>query len=306
LSGGDYEMCEWGCVCGGDASMEVLSSDLRDRTIRNIGTSFSVPLAANLAAKIIRKYPNIKMQSVKALIINSAVKPNMGELFSGLGDYCEKRVVGHGIPNIHRMLFSDENQVTLLLEDEINIGNVKSFELNIPEYLNEAGRKNGLLKIKATLCFSFYPVENIQLLYCPVHVGFSICKNMPLLSDNGEVTINGASSKDIKLSNIGWSQDYFNKAPAVSNTQKIEFNIKRDCIILEENKFKVVVNSAFHKFMPEHLKEAYAKSIQFSLIFNIEQCPLKNEDLGNLYDELVAVNTLESIADVDIDIELDV
>ena len=39
---------------------------------QNSGTSYATPLAANIAAKIIRKYPNLNMQSVKALIINSA------------------------------------------------------------------------------------------------------------------------------------------------------------------------------------------------------------------------------------------
>ena len=305
MPGGDYEACTVGYICGGDASMEVLSSDLRERTYRNMGTSFSAPLAANLAARILRKYPEISMQGVKALMINSSVRPKMGKLFSDLGDYCEDRVVGHGIPDVQRMLSSDENQVTLLLEDEIEIGTIKSFDLNIPEYLNEAKRENGLLKIKATLCFKFSPIENIQLLYCPVHMGFSICKNMPLTSDNGEETINGAGSKDIKLSNIGWSQDYFKRAPAVSNTQKVEFNVKKDCIVQQGNKFKVVINSAFHKLMPEHLKEAYLNNIPFSLVFNIEQRPVKDEELRNLHEELIAVNDVVLMADVDIDIELD-
>lgn len=39
--------------------------------IWNSGTSYAAPLAANLAAKILRKYPRINMQTVKAIIINS-------------------------------------------------------------------------------------------------------------------------------------------------------------------------------------------------------------------------------------------
>lgn len=39
---------------------------------QNSGTSYATPLAANIAAKIVSKYPNINMQSVKALMINSA------------------------------------------------------------------------------------------------------------------------------------------------------------------------------------------------------------------------------------------
>lgn len=39
---------------------------------QNSGTSYATPLAANIAAKIVSKYPNLNMQSVKALMINSA------------------------------------------------------------------------------------------------------------------------------------------------------------------------------------------------------------------------------------------
>mgnify|MGYP000110585917 FL=1 len=38
------------------------------------GTSYAAPLAANIAAKIVRIYPGLRMQTVKALIINSANK----------------------------------------------------------------------------------------------------------------------------------------------------------------------------------------------------------------------------------------
>src|SRR5690606_435453 len=39
------------------------------------GTSLATPLAANLAAKILNRYPELDVQTVKALIINSAKQP---------------------------------------------------------------------------------------------------------------------------------------------------------------------------------------------------------------------------------------
>ncbi|MGB5989678.1 MAG: S8 family serine peptidase [Marinifilaceae bacterium] len=307
LPGGDYETCEYGgFVAGGKLSIECLSSDLRERTYRCIGTSFSAPLAANLAAKLLRLYPNMNMQSVKALILNSARLPDLGNSFSMLSKNSLHRIVGLGIPDEYRLLYSDENQLSLLLEDSIIIGDIKSFELRLPEYLNNAKRKNALLKISATLCFNFLPITNNQFLYCPIHLAVLICNNLPLDSDNGELKINGANSKDIKIaSNDAWSQDYYFKARLVSNTQKIHVNIAKNKIIEENNCLKIAVNSAFHKLLADQDKTKYRDiPINFSIAINIEQCPLKNEVLEDLYDELEAVNNLESMLDLEAELDI--
>lgn len=64
---------------GGDAlsassNMQVLGLGNAPKTfyVFGSGTSFSTPLATNIAAKIIRKYPALNMQSVKALMVNSS------------------------------------------------------------------------------------------------------------------------------------------------------------------------------------------------------------------------------------------
>lgn len=307
MPGGDYELdVLGGFTSGGELSIECLSSDLSERTYRNIGTSFSAPLAANLAAKLLRLYPNINMQSVKSLILNSAEKPYLGDSFSIFTNSGIRRIVGFGIPNEDKLLFSNENQVTLLLEDSIRIGYIKSFELKIPEYLNDAKRKKGLLKINATLCFKFMPITNNQFLYCPIHLAFILSKNIPLNSENEELKINGANGKDIKVgSNDAWSQDYYNKARLVSNAQSIYLSIAKDKIIEEDNSFKIAVNAAFHKLLPEYVKTKYIDSlIDFSIAINIEQCTCKKEVLENLYESLEAINTLESMAELEGELDI--
>lgn len=310
MPGGDYEQYFFMGVEGfedrGTAALEVLSSDLQDRTNRSIGTSYAAPLAANLAAKILKQYPAISMQSVKALIVNSAQKPDVGNYFENHSKSNIRRVFGHGTPDQSKLIFSDENQVTLLLEDSVTPGEIKCFPLKIPEYLINAKRKIGLLKLNATLCFKFNPVSKNQLLYCPLHIGFAICKNLQL-SNNGAISINGSSKKEICLnssSEAGWSQDYYYKAKIVSNTQKVTLSLSKDCIISEKNTLKIAINAAFHKLLPNQDKIRYQKPIDFSIALNIEQRPKKNEDLEDLYDELVAVNTLESIADLQGDLEI--
>jgi subtilisin family serine protease len=74
---------------GGDwlidgSKMEVLGRGIlmNDYYVKLSGTSLATPLAANLAAKIIGRYPDINMQSVKALLINSAETTNIENILS--------------------------------------------------------------------------------------------------------------------------------------------------------------------------------------------------------------------------------
>lgn len=68
MPGGDY--------LGDKSRMQVVAFGLggNDFYERNSGTSWSAPLLANIAAKILNNYPALNMQSVKALLINSSQK----------------------------------------------------------------------------------------------------------------------------------------------------------------------------------------------------------------------------------------
>jgi hypothetical protein len=72
--GGDYEysLSNSYIGSGSKASMEVLSAIPTESFYNHIGTSFSAPLVANIAAQIQKNYPDIRAQSIKALIINGA------------------------------------------------------------------------------------------------------------------------------------------------------------------------------------------------------------------------------------------
>src|SRR5690606_8262674 len=99
------------------------------------GTSYSAPLIANLAAKILNVYPALRMQSVKALIINAASTPNLATFFDNLPKPVTHHILGYGIPEIKESIFSDDNSVTIVLEDEILPDRIKSYPIHIPEYL---------------------------------------------------------------------------------------------------------------------------------------------------------------------------
>ncbi len=311
MAGGDYEhLFAHGMEVFepvGAAALSALSSNLQDRVIKNIGTSYSAPLAANLAAKLLMLYPELDMQTIKALIINAAKKPELGEDFNTFPESFRNRVIGQGIPDEYRLLYSDKNQATLIIEDVIEPGHIKSYSLHIPEYLNEAERERTLLTFTSTLCFKFKPKNNNQLLYNPIHVGYAICKNLPLHLENREShQINGKGSKNIRLNtSCGWSQDYYNKSKIVSNVQKLTFNVAKTCIINETNTFKVAINCALHKLLTEADREEYSNVLPFSLVINIKQNPKKGEVLNDLYDELEAINTLEAVNEIgDLEVEI--
>ncbi len=306
---------------GSEAGLEVLSSDLRQRTYKQIGTSYATPIAANIAAKLVSKYPKLDMQTIKAIMINGSSEIDTGSEFQTFSNNEKKRIMGYGIPDIDTILFSDDNKATLIIEDEIYPGYIKSFPIFLPEYLNTATRRIGLLKITATLCFKFPPKRDNQLLYCPYHVSFAIGKNLELdenhietrISENGNERAidvpdgyNGNSSKEIKLnsSSKGWVQDYYYKSKLVSNVQKISFNVKKEDIINEQNCFKVAINSAFNKLLSEAEKEPFQRAIPYSLVVTIKQVPAKNETLNSLYDGLQLINNLVAITEAELEAEI--
>ncbi|MGV8137044.1 MAG: S8 family serine peptidase [Mangrovibacterium sp.] len=321
VGGGDYyETSLFGMEVldeQGKTCLEVLSSDLSERTFKALGTSYSTPLAANLAARLLKTYPDLNMQSVKALLINASGEIKFGNIFDGFSNRMKERITGYGELN-DQILFSDDDKVTMIIEDKISIDEIKLFPINLPEYLNRAQTKKGLLKFTTTLCFKFKPKTNNQLSYCPVHVSYVIGRNVEIekteweerVNEDGRVNLvevpsgyNGSKSEKYKLGNKGWVQDFYYREKIVSNVQKQTFNVKRQDIIDENNTFKLAINAAFHKTMTDADKESFEKEIPISLIVTIEQQPLKDEKLDSLYDGLIAINELEAISEIDIEAE---
>lgn len=323
IGGGDYhEKVVYGIEIldgEGETCLEVLSSDLRERTFKALGTSYSTPLAANLAARLLRIYPNLNMQSIKALLINASEEIKFGNVFDGVSKTMRNRIAGHGELN-DELLFSSDDKVTMVVENSVSIDEIKLFPLYFPEYLNDAQRKNGLLRFTTTLCFKFQPKPDHQLLYCPIHLSYVIGRNVPLEQSHIEETennkgaiseteiqdgYNGSKSEKFKFGQKGWVQDFYYREKIVSNVQKHSFTVKRQDIIDEDNTFKLAVNAAFHKTLTKEDKEALEKEIPFSLVITIEQQPKKKEQLDSLYDGLMAINELEAIGIIEQEADID-
>lgn len=284
-----------------EPALTLLSARPEIGNMQEVGTSFAAPLVANLAARIIKNYPTLSNESVKALIINGAslnLIPFKDDVLK-----LRNRVVGNGFVDEFKSLYSDINTATLILEDTIISNKIKVYPINFPEYLinDNLGKVKKRLKITATLCFKFMPIQNNQLSYNPIHMAFSIFKNHSVEEIIG-------SDKKIKSklrTNLGWSEDgrFPNKPLPYSNTQKITLNVSVDDLVNEKNTFKLAVHSKLSEQIVGGLPENYPREFPFSIVLMIEET-IKNST-GKLYDKIQLINNLEAIQDVDIDSALE-
>lgn len=320
---------------GGDvlteaSAMKVISANALGLCyIMNSGTSYATPLAANLAAKVLRRYPNLNMQSVKALLINSADKVPTTYLddtilrlkqaeagtedINGL-DQNEKRnltkkynpellnsfISGHGMPNMAKCLSSTNKRVTLIIEDSVVYNSHKVVNLNIPQYIN---RHSGRIAIKmtATLCYKFMPKPNDALSYNPLHISFFIGNSMnhdnPNRNAEEYATLFKSENEDrmrIKGKSFAWSDDFYPaSSKRFSNVQKVEYNFRGNEMRDIRDQMSIVVRCTgrdqYFHGNSEH---------PFSLVITLEETDdreLRNE---SLYDELGLINTLEAIGEI--------
>lgn len=306
--GGDYEQHGKYIGTGSKATMQILSAKPNESFFTHAGTSYSAPLVGNIAVQIQKKYPNISTQSIKCLIINGA--SNNMVRFPNQFTKLYTKTLGHGLVEPEKSVFSNENSITFLIEDQINPEEVKIFPLNFPEYLTklDLGKRNGILKVSATLCFSFLPILNHQLAYCPVHIAFGIFKNQTgqeiLATENEE---KGGIKSKLKA-NTGWSQSARHKTKPIpySNSQKLTFPINVDELQNEENTFKLAVNCRICPQLLPGTEEKYMKSHSFSIAITIEENNKEDKLTGQLYTEMENVNLVENIVELDLEGEANI
>ena len=284
-----------------EPALTLLSARPEIGIMQEVGTSFAAPLTANLAAKIIKNYPALSNESVKALIINGA-SLNLIPFATDVSKL-RNRVIGNGLVDDLKSLYSDENSATLILEDVIGNGNIRIYPINFPKYLieDDLGKKRGILKVTATLCFKFLPIKNNQLSYNPIHMAFSIFKN----HSADDIMKPDEELKSKLKTTLSWSENgrYVSKPLPYSNTQKIFLNVNVDDLNNEGNTFKLAVHAKLSEQVVGGLPEDYPAEFPFSIVLSIEETIRNNS--GKLYDEIQLVNQLEVIQELDSDAGLE-
>lgn len=282
-----------------EPALTLLSARPEIGIMQEVGTSFATPLVANLAAKIIKNYPTLSNESVKALIINGA-SLNLIPFASNVSKL-RNRVAGNGLVDDFKSLYSDQNSATLILEHTIESGKIRIYPINFPKYLvkEDLGKKRGILKVTATLCFKFLPIKNNQLSYNPIHMAFSIFKNHTA----DDIMKPDEELKSKLKSTLSWSENgrYVSKPLPFSNTQKITLNVSVDDLNNESNIFKLALHAKLSEQIVGGLPENYPTEFPFSIVFTIEET-IKN-NTGKLYDEIQLINEVEAIQDLDAGLE---
>jgi hypothetical protein len=213
------------------------------------------------------------------------------------------RTAGYGLVNENKSVYSNDNSITFLLEDEIEPEQVKIFPINFPQYLidDDLGKKRGILKVTASLCFSFLPVPNHQLAYCPIHMAFCFFKNQ----NGSQILESEESIKSLLKSTLRWSQSgrHVGKPIPYTNTQKKDFWVNRDELISESSTFKLAINCKINPQLLQGTETQYKKAHAFSLVVTIEETLKEYNLTGKLYNEICLCNTIENISDLSIDNE---
>ena len=112
-----------------------------------VGTSFAAPKVANLAARILVRYPEISLNLVRALIVAHAEVPE--EALRCVGD-SEKllRLVGYGLPGDDASRYSGERRVTLIAEESIAADQHHFYEVPLPEdFLRAPARRRRRISV---------------------------------------------------------------------------------------------------------------------------------------------------------------
>ena len=141
------------------------------------GTSLATPYITNLCARILKQHPTISISTLKTLIINStepsrlSVDFNVDRVVTKRNDviknnpYCKRHnlldskrlcrmIEGHGIVDETKALYSNEKNVTIVLEEVIKNQQVLFIKLKLPEFLRYENIKGKIVQIYSTLCFT--------------------------------------------------------------------------------------------------------------------------------------------------------
>lgn len=289
---------------GGDllneqSGIEIIASPADSYYRRTAGTSLSTPLITSIAAEIEGMYPDLDVQSIKALLINSAnyYKTSQLPLFQNKGELLRK-LIGFGVPDRNKSLLSNNKSITMVVEDQIKPLEIVSIPIFLPEYLKTAGNK---LIFDISIAYSSYPDKGNHLGYLPLHMSFNLMKNL---------TIKDIATKSVEETvakrGFSWSEDHFGKENILfSNAQSKEYRLQPNDIVSLNGQMAVAVRCLSKDNIDENLKN-YLENNQhaFSLVIRITE-ELKNVTENNLYNEMLEINNLTVISEAEIDADLD-
>lgn len=269
---------------------------------RSCGTSFAAPLTASYAAELVGLYPTLKMQTIKALIINAATYPKKTNLpaFTDSSNDLLKSMVGFGKPQKSQLLSTEDDSIVFVVEERIKPGQLLKMPVELPAFLRQTDTK---LKFEITMCYSFLPVKDNHLNYLPLHISFNLVRNINISTlATADQNVYGIKST------FSWSEDHYGLENRLfSNAQSCSYSLQSDDIKNIKEGVAIAVRCLIKDQVPANYKTAMrGKQHSFSLVIRITELP-GSKASGRLYNEMATVNTVRNIANVTgtLDVDLD-
>lgn len=107
------------------------------------GTSFAAPRVANVAARVLARYPDASANLIRVLVALGAEQPEQLDDFE---DTAHWRTVGFGIPEVHGTVESTSNRVAMVFEGGIAVNSALIHPVPIPQEFTR-GRADRSIKI---------------------------------------------------------------------------------------------------------------------------------------------------------------
>jgi hypothetical protein len=286
FDGGDY--------FNSSSGIEVLTHEGEFYT-RTAGTSLATPLITSMATEILAVYPYLNIQSVKALLINSAsyFTPSQIPAFKEKKVLLDK-LIGFGKPKAELLTQSNDNSITFIIEDEIKSGEIMALPIYLPDYLKNCGNK---LIFNITIAYKFKPKKGGHLDYLPLNISFTLIQNKPIK----DIATEKLEFTRIK-NGFTWSEDNFGIENCLfSNTQSMKYSLQPNDLKNLNGQIAVAVRSLLKPGVENNDGQAYP----FSIVVRIQE-ELKNKTEFKLYNEMAAINELEVIGDIEGEAEADI
>jgi hypothetical protein len=164
----------------------------------DIGTSYAAPKVAYLAGKILKSYPDISANLMRVLIANSARVP-VG-LFDKLDQDEILKLCGYGRPDLERAIYSTNNRVTLIADDNILLDTFHIYQIPIPEAFKQT---DGKRSITVSLAFD-PPVRHTRKGYLGIKMSYYLLRG---ISTERVIENYEARPKDSKIDELEGKYD---------------------------------------------------------------------------------------------------
>lgn len=241
------------------------------------GTSFAAPLVTHDLALLHNKYPNLTTNSIKGLLLHFA----NNEVGDGVrSKKIRERLIGFGLPNVERALYSDNHSSTIIIEDEITVGGEKdgkqkTVRFPIPSCISGDARRR--LRIRKTLVYN--PPVNTKNLKAYNSIALS---TQLVRSDGNDVA--GRYTQNI----YGGAHQKSNvqKYPAIEKNTREHTGAFWELKVICENKDESVVSADYKQ--------------KYSVILTIED--IKEQDGIDLHEEILNMVEVETHVAVPVEV----